>query len=300
MIAPRQLAHAGWVLLAALWGCGRFGFAPGGGSGDDGGIDDGGIDDPDATACPPGELRAPSGTCVPALALDGSVVGYWPLDEAAGERVFRDLSPNGHDGTCVDPCPVAGVPGVRGRAVDFIATVAGIEVGVLPELTAATPGITVAAWVRVRAYDTYSYILSNDRDCCGAYTGFSLWASHYGLGPALLLWDGTDGPSVQPAQRLALDAWHHVVGTYAGGTARVFVDGTQVASATRALALPPSFATRIGAMGYDNIDYSLQNGAIDEVLLLARAIDADEIATLHATYVANGSAATATPLTTSD
>src|SRR5690349_20197192 len=102
------------VALLALSACGRFGFDPGGGNSGDAAATDGaaGID---GATCLSGELLGPTGTCVPALALDSSVVGYWPLDEAAGALLFRDRSPNGHDGTCVDPCPVAGGAGIRAQ-----------------------------------------------------------------------------------------------------------------------------------------------------------------------------------------
>ena len=280
------------VALIALAACGRFGFDPGDGDGDtdvdtddDG---DAGGGDIDAVSCLAGELRGPTGDCVPALVLDSSIVGYWPLDEADGTLGFRDLSGNGHDGSCVDACPIAGEPGIRGQAVDFTGTQQGIVVGVLTALNVPTPTMSIAAWVKLRVHDTYAYILSNDRDCCGEYSGFSLWASHYGLGPALQIWDGTIGPSVQPSEELSLGVWHQVVGTYDdSGVAAVYVDGQLVASNDRSLSMPPSFETTIGATSYNPGDYTLENGSIDEVLLLARALTADEILELYDYYVAN-------------
>lgn len=274
-------AFVALISLTGLPACGRFGFAP---DNDDDTDTDG--DAPDGAPCPAGELPDPTGRCVPALVLDESIVGYWPLDEAVGALVFRDLSGNLYDGSCGDGCPIAGQPGIRGSSVDYMGTQQGIVVGTLAELNVPMPAFTIAAWTKLRVHDTYGYILSNDRDCCGAYSGFSLWSSHYTLGPALMIWDGTEAASAQPVEFLALDAWHQVVGTYADGTASLYVDGQLVASLSRVLSMPPSYATTIGAGGYNPLSTNLENGAIDEVLVLARVLSGGEILALYDFYVA--------------
>jgi hypothetical protein len=170
---------------------------------------------------------------------------------------------------------------VRGSAVEFGADPAGIHITTGPTLNAVTGPLTVAAWTRVVGTEAYGIILSNDRDCCGTYNGFSLYASHYNTGPAMLTWAGTQ--SVASGAPLPPDTWVHVVGTFDGSNVRVYVDGTEVASATGAIGAPPSFDLWLGTMAYVE-PFTHIHGAIDEVLILGRALAPAEIVALRAAY----------------
>jgi hypothetical protein len=72
--------------------------------------------------------------------------------------------------------------------------------------------------------------------------------------------------------------WHLVTGTYDGATARLYVDGTLVASETFTAPPNTSFPLYIGryygAGGYN------WSGGIDEVRLYNRALTAAEVAAL--------------------
>ncbi|MDB4955081.1 MAG: hypothetical protein JWO36_2650 [Myxococcales bacterium] len=264
------LALAGALCLVA---CGRVSFDT---------VNDGNECQPCAT----GEACGPTLTCVPAVAATGGLIGYWPLDEAAGATEFRDLSGNGNTGSCAT-CPTAGVPGMRGTAVEFANVGLGdaIGVGTGPSLTTLSSQLTVSGWVKLRAYSSYDYIVSNDRDCCGTYNGFSLWAAQYGDEPGLQLWNGTaTADLVKGTSRLPLAEWHLVTSSYDGTEMRIYVDGALVGTSARigGFSTPPSFETRIGAMGYDRI-YGIK-GVIDEVMIFSRALTSAEIATLYHYY----------------
>jgi hypothetical protein len=261
-LAP--LPSYGVYAIAMAVACGRIDFEP---------------FDP----CPPGEAVV-AGACRPAIAGDPDLVAYWPLDEPLGSTTFRDVSPNGDDGTCTS-CPTAGVPGIRHTAVQF--DNARISVGTPSSITSLSATLTLLGWARFASYSEYGYILSNDRDCdgCGAFKGFSLWASIYENQPAFELCDNTENAShaVAPS-KLSLNDWHFVAGTLSDGVATLYVDGQPAKSETGvAFATPPSFGTQIGAMGFNpklGID-----GAIDEVMIFRRALTADEIADLYAYYI---------------
>lgn len=240
------------MLIAS--GCGRFGF------------DAGGADAVDPTAD----------------TADPDLLAYWPLDEATGATAFVDRSRFASTGDCV-ACPTAGVPGVRGTAIDLGPTPAGIHIAAAPELASWDGPLTIAAWVNVDVNELYGAIISNDRDCCGTWDGFSLWASHYASGPALVTWS-------QGNQRLArgtplpLATWKHLVGTFDGSVNRVYVDGTEVSvAASLGYRAPSSFDLWIGTMGFSAPDYHLE-GSIDEVMIWKRALSPEDVAVLHASY----------------
>jgi hypothetical protein len=266
------MAFAGFLCLVA---CGRVSFET---------VNADGAGRP---PCATGEAIGPTLTCVPEVVATDGLVGYWPLDEAVGATEFRDLSGNDNHGTCgPGPCPAAGQPGVHGTAVEFanVGLGDGIALGNGPSMTTFSSQLTVSGWVMLRAYSSYDYIVSNDRDCCGTYTGFALWAAQYGDEPGLQLWNGTPTANVvKGTNRLPLGEWHFVTSSYDGVEVRVYVDGALAgSSATVGFSAPPSFEARIGAMGYDPI-YGIK-GVIDEVMIFNRALSSAEIATLYHYY----------------
>ncbi len=139
--------------------------------------------------------------------------------------------------------------------------------------------------MRVAANNEYGVILSNDRDCCGPYEGYSLWASHYSSGPAINIWSG-GSPIVARGSPLPLGVWTHIVGTTDGQISRIFVDGVQLTTrAVTTAVLPFSYEPWIGALAYSAPNFHFQ-GSIDEVLVIGRALDAADVATLFESYKA--------------
>jgi len=245
------------LVVAIATGCGRLGVEGRGG---------GSADAPDPTAD----------------AADPDLLAYWPLDEAAGATVFADRSRFASDGDCAN-CPVAGVTGVRGTAIEVGPMRSGIHIAAAPELASWVGPLTIAAWVRMNANDLYSVIVSNDRDCCGTWDGFSLWASHYSSGPALVTWSQGD-QRLARGTPLPLATWKHLVGTFDGTVNRIYVDGTEASvAASMGYRAPSSFDLWIGTMGFSAPDYHLE-GAIDEVMIWKRALSPDDVAMLYPSY----------------
>jgi len=213
---------------------------------------------------------------------DADLLAYWPLDESVGSTTFADRSRFQNTGTCTE-CPTAGVQGVRGTAIEIGVERAGIRVASSPALASTIGPLTIAAWVRLDMSSMYGVIASNDRDCCGTWNGYSLWADHYAEGPALVTWsEGTQ--ALARGGTLSPGVWSHVVGTFDGTLDRIYVDGVEVSVANSAgIAAPHSFDLWIGSLGYAAPDYHLV-GAIDELLVLGRALDPSEIADLRAQY----------------
>ncbi len=108
---------------------------------------------------------------------------------------------------------------------------------------------------------------------------------------------GTEHQIDAPA--LTANEWHHVAVTLGSGTARIFLDGNIVASATGWTASPASFSPRVNFLGESQFTADpLFKGKMDEVLITDYAIGAAQMASLltnnppqfSTNYIAGGGA----------
>jgi hypothetical protein len=88
---------------------------------------------------------------------------------------------------------------------------------------------------------------------------------------------GAGFPSVTDSSNLSLNTWHHVVGTYDGATMKLYVDGSQKASAAQTGAVTQSS----NALTLSSLSGSSEffNGRLDEVAIYNRALSATEVQT---------------------
>lgn len=280
-------ACAGAVVVAMLAGCAfdTSGLAPGSG--------DGVVDasrapadatlgtNPDAGAEPrPDASLSPPPDAGPALPPDAGIPGpvrdlvcYWPLDEIT-DGITPDLAQHGLHGT------VSGATltdGRRGGALRFDGDGDAVLIGNPPELS-FSGAITVAAWIRPRAFSgfrnvvAHGYTLGPDAEVFlrifdGRYEGGS--------------YDGQDHRADVGARQGDDDRWIHLTIVYDGATWRLYRDGEQVdvtTDATGAVQVNEGWA--IGARG--NGMERFFEGDIDEVRIYRRALSADEVAELAA------------------
>jgi hypothetical protein len=127
----------------------------------------------------------------------------------------------------------------------------------------------------------YEYIVSNDRDCCGTYNGYSLLASHGSGGVATFrVWNSTIY-SVQGITNTT-NQWHFFVATFNGELLKLYIDGQLegFSNYKGAIGTPASFNFAIGGMGYNPSVYNMK-GLIDEVRVYGRALTDSEIKALY-------------------
>lgn len=152
---------------------------------------------------------------------ENSIVGIWLLDEGEGSEV-DDASENGHGGEIVGE--LDWVEGNFGSALSFPGE-AGNYVDIPHDDSLNLTAFSITAWINLGApgaeqrvlikggpTTNYSYYLSTRSGANFAYTGFSTT----GMGG----WNEAEGTTdVNDGE------WHHVAGTYDGGTLRFYVDG---------------------------------------------------------------------------
>jgi glucose/arabinose dehydrogenase len=203
------------------------------------------------------------------------LVGAWSFNEASGTTA-GDTSGAGNNGTISGP---ARTTGKYGGALSFDGVNDWVTIPDANSLDLTTR-MTLEAWVRPTGLGYWRAVMLKEQPGQLAY---ALYASTDNDRPSGHVFTTGDmmlrGPSVLPA-----NAWSHLAYTWDGATARMYVNGTQVASAAlTGTAKTSSLPLRIGGNAVWGEWFS---GAIDEVRVYNRALSAAEIAVDRDTAIA--------------
>ena len=197
------------------------------------------------------------------------LVAAYAFDEASG-TVATDLSGNGHPGTIQN---AVRSPGHFGGSLSFNGTNAYVD---LPPLgTFYKSGFTLEAWVKK---DTAS---KGDAAVAGTWTGSGgggpmLWFDYASSHLDLTL--SQSGSNFLDSGQLATAGqWQYLTGTFDGTTAKLYVNGSLVASKAFSGNVGDSNTWRIGA--YSDSPAGFFDGTIDELRIYNRALGPSEIQT---------------------
>jgi len=230
----------------------------------------------------PDAVRAVHGSLIEASRsqLDAPPVGagWWKLDENAGTTAADSSGNDNPAGLANAPQWVAGVDGAALR-FDGRIGFAAVERPVLD--TGAD--YSVSAWVKLESTANWATAVSQD----GAnVSGFLLQYSQ-SVGRLTMTvpeWDGTDSPSVRAVAPAApvLGQWVHLVGVrdVTHGELRLYVDGVLADTESCAATWRARGSTVIGRARWGN-SADFFPGAIDDVRVVNRALDAADAAWLH-------------------
>lgn len=226
----------------------------------------------------------------PCVAPPWGMAGWWPLDEASGIQAAEVILHA--DGVHVaGPVPVAGKVG---GALSFDGVDDHVAVAEASDpydtLDIGLNDLTIDAWVRVDK-DTLIKPIVDNMDAAGTGAGYSLslvagnaMTFAWGDASGLTFTHSTSGSPIGNAT-VPVGVWTHVAVTVdrddpAGG--RFYIDG-ELVNTFNPTTKPGSFANaaplRIGAGGIFNNGFF--DGAIDELEIFSRALDAGEIRALY-------------------
>jgi len=168
---------------------------------------------------------------------DANYQGVWHLPNGSTLNA-SDSTQNGNNGTVNNAAASSGEIGGGasfngGSSVDF-GSASGLHI---------LGPITAEAWINLAAWPSNGYpsgILGMGYSYTSQWTGWMLEAGTDNAGTHYLNWTSNNGAphgvaTVVPS--LALGTWHHLVGTFDGGTWRMYLDG--VMSGSSADAIPP-------------------------------------------------------------
>jgi len=212
--------------------------------------------------------------------LTDDQVAHWRFDDAAGDTV-HDSSGNGRDGTIGGATWSWVTDGKFGGALHFIG---GDQVTVL-SFPQPTRSYSVAAWLRVEAQDVdfdnpSPTLVTTETPLVGG------WSLNAIVGPppgnyAFVYYGGTGTQDVAAqCACFPVGPWVHLVGVVDADTASatLYVNGTAREHISPAPAIPPGDRTL--RMGRSAIPGRLLTGALDDVVIYARALVPEEITRL--------------------
>lgn len=145
---------------------------------------------------------------------------------------------------------------------------------------AGTGPFTVAAWVRTSDADGGVIIQQRDATPNGYQGEYQLAVTPQGR-VSFFIYNGGFQFDVTTTAAIHDGQWHHVAAVRDGASGRIFIDGVLAAEAagTAPKALEP-LAVCVGADCRDNIAYL--NGALDDVRIYRRALNAQELTAVMA------------------
>jgi len=233
-------------------------------------------------------------------------VGWWRLDDAPGSTIAAETI-SGVDVGSVYPDVTLGVEGALLGDADTCAAFTGysqgaragnsrIDVAYDPALNPSVFSVECWALVTGGAGNYRSAVTSRDTTTGTAY-GYTLYAANdntwqFWLGNGTT-WVAVSGPAIVANQ------WAHLVGTYDGATASLYVNG--VLASSRPVAYVPNAAQRlsIGAGATETVSGNyFFLGRLDEVAVYANALSVAQVQAHYAAAFQPGAAPrfTAQPL----
>jgi hypothetical protein len=194
-------------------------------------------------------------------------VASYSFNEGSGTAV-ADGSGNSNAGTAANTTWTAS--GKFGSALVFNGSSARVTIPDSPSLRLTT-AMTLEAWVYPAANDSTWRDVIYKGDDNYYLEGTSNNSGRPGAGGTFL------ATPIYGTAALPLNTWSHIALTYDKANLRLYVNGTQVASA----AATANIATSANPLqiGGDNIYGQFFNGRIDEVRVYSRALSASEIQT---------------------
>ncbi|WP_164821533.1 polysaccharide lyase family 8 super-sandwich domain-containing protein [Paenibacillus koleovorans] len=222
--------------------------------------------------------------------IQPTLKGKWSFNETSGTTA-ADLSGNGNTATLVNGA--AWAPGISFNAleldgIDDYATVADSST------LDGMGSLTVSAWVYLAQLPVQNYVPVG-KDSVSSSPSYriaigSTGAGHFAIRTTNDAWNAT-GTKASFGAILALNQWHHIVGTYDGTTVKVYVDGVLQGSGLQPISGSVYNGTsplRFGYKSATNIDY--MKGNVDEVNIYSTALSAAEVLELYQSYTGYTSA----------
>lgn len=199
-----------------------------------------------------------------ASAAEEGLIGYWSFNEGKGD-IAADSSGNKNDGKLVRS--PEWVDGKYGKALKLdSAKTQKVDIANSDSFGKITTAVTMEAWVNPANFSAwFSFGVKGDITYGMFINPSALVRMHYSGGSTL----------DTPANSIKANEWTHVVGTYDGKAARIYLNGELKAEVNATAAIPANANTFVIGGTQESRDWFA--GMIDEYKLYNRGLTADEV-----------------------
>jgi hypothetical protein len=214
--------------------------------------------------CPPGCTEHDDSDC------ESGLVAHWTFDasDISGDQAL-DVSGLGNHGTIYDAIPVTGRVG---EALEFndsdsvsVPDTATLDI---------TDSLTIMAWVMPESISGVQDIVTKNGG--NPYTGNS-YSLFHSSGYVYFKIDNASSNDAINAGPLSAGKWHHIAGTWDGGTARLFIDGKERVTDDDTIG---QIRTSSNDVNIGGTQWHF-NGTIDDVMLWNRSLTGQEIQDIY-------------------
>ena len=196
---------------------------------------------------------------------DPALVGWWTFDEGTGTKAL-DFSGHGNTGTFGGG--VKWAPGILGSAIELTNGYVAID-GVVKGLTGTN--LTLSAWIKTTQGSEGNLFAANDSASAHplmfGISGGNPYAYDNGA--------GTQYPA--PTGAVNDNQWHMLTFVRNGGTAYIYLDGTQIRTYASTFSLSTVTRWSIGQEWDGSTPSDFYNGLVDDVRIYNKALTPDEV-----------------------
>jgi hypothetical protein len=199
-----------------------------------------------------------------AFSAEEGLIGYWNFNEGTGD-IAADSSGNKNDGKLIRS--PEWVNGKFGKALKLdLAKTQKVDIANSASFGKITTAVTMEAWVNPANVSGWmSFGVKGDIAYGMFISSTAFVRMHYSGGTSL----------DTPANAIKANEWTHVVGTYDGKAARIYLNGELKAEVNATAAIPANALTFVIGGTQESRDWFV--GMIDEYKLYSRGLTADEV-----------------------
>lgn len=209
--------------------------------------------------------------------LADSPIAYWRLGEPSGTAAVDDAGSTDGEYINTPTLAVAGAISDGDTAVHL--TAANSEYVLVAGLTTAPSPLSIELWLNPEGSSLSDAGLAGWRDSA---TLKAFLYCNFDTLEFIIASSGGAGISVSGLSELSDSDWHHIVGTFDGTDARLYLDGVLVAGPTAKTFVGGTFdAFRIGQYGPGTIG-TYPTASLDEVAVYDTALSAARVAAHYA------------------
>lgn len=206
--------------------------------------------------------------------LLSGLLSYWKLDETSGTTAYDAHATNNG---IISAGVTINQTGAIGKAYDFNGTSSNVNIG---KVCQPTEAISISLWFNTADISSTQWMFGNgvySTNWCG------YWISINSAGEIMFALGTNTATMLEKYYGSGLDngSWHHVVATWNGSNAYIYVDNVKSTATayTSDIVYVTANNLRFGSNAYG--DGAFYGGLIDEPAIWNRALTDSEVATLY-------------------